>query len=380
MPKCGTLTRLKKGKDSIMKKIVPWVRASMVSCGIALMAVSCTQSHDEMQKTQTVTTEAREAVDHADPQMRAVLDELTALNPKPIATLNADEARMQPSATDAVMKLMKDKGMSTTPQEVGGVKSVNISGPGGDLGIRVYTPHGDGPFPALVYLHGGGWVIGTIDAYVSSCRVLANTAKCAVLAVNYRQAPEHKFPAPLEDCYAATQYIMAHPEQFNIDRNKIAIAGESAGGNMASAVCMMSRDRGGMMPIYQLLIYPVTDYNLNTPSYIANVDAKPLNRAMMKWFFDQYLNTPNDGANPYISILRGDMSKLPPETVITDQIDPLHDDGQKYADKLKAAGIQVRYENYDGVTHEFFGMGAVVDTAKRAEMFAADGLQAAFSK
>ena len=354
--------------------------ASLVNaCAIAMMGASCTSSHDEM-KPQSVTTEAREAVDQADPQMRAVLDELTSLNPKPISTLSASEARMQPGAADAVMKLMRDKGMSTAPQEVGGVKSVNITGPGGDLGIRVYTPHGNGPFPGLVYLHGGGWVIGSIDAYDSSCRILCNTAKCVVLAVNYRQAPEFKFPAPLEDSYAATQYVMGHADEFNVDRSKIAIAGESAGGNMASSVCMMARDRSGMMPIHQLLIYPVTDYNLNTPSYMANVDAKPLNRAMMKWFFDQYLNSPSDGSNPYVSILRGDVSKLPPATVITDQIDPLHDDGTNYAAKLKTAGIPVQSENYDGVTHEFFGMGAVVDTAKRAEMFAADQLQSAFTK
>jgi acetyl esterase len=237
-----------------------------------------------------------------------------------------------------------------------------------------------GPLPTLIYFHGGGWVIGTLDAYDASCRALTNLANCQVISVDYRQAPEHKFPGPTEDAYAAVQYIMGHPDQFHADAKHITVGGESAGGNIASVVCMMARDRSGLMPAYQLLIYPVTDDNFDTDSYRQNANAMPLDRDAMKWFFDKYLTSPGEGSNPYIAILHGDVSKLPPATVITADVDPLRSEGQAYADKLRAAGIPVKSMNYDGVTHEFFGLGSVVDTAKRAERFAAEGLDSAFAQ
>jgi acetyl esterase len=332
-------------------------------------------------ETGPLPPEQQASVDRTDPQMRSVLEEFHSLDPRAIQTLSVTDARQQPTLADAVTKLESDRHMSTDPEAVGGVTTANVPGPAGDIPVRIYTPAGGmGHYPTVVYFHGGGWVIGSLDAYDASCRAITNLAHCQVISVDYRQSPEHQFPAPTEDAYAATQYILTHPDQFNADPKHIAVAGESAGGNIASVVCMMARDRSGIMPVYQLLIYPVTNYRFDTDSYQQNASAVPLNADMMHWFFDKYLSSPGEGNNPYISIQQGDVSKLPPATIITADIDPLRSDGQEYADKLKAAGVPVEYRNYDGMTHEFFGLGKVVDTARRAERFAAQGLQSAFAQ
>lgn len=317
----------------------------------------------------------------ADPQMKAVLSALGSLGGKPIEKLTPAQARKQPGPPDAVKVVLKKQGKSTAPEPVAKVEDRKVPGPAGSIPVRVYTPEGSGPFPVLVYMHGGGWVIASVQAYDSSCRALANLAKCVVVSVGYRQAPEHRFPAAHEDSYAAAQYVMAHASDFGGDPKRVAVGGESAGGNLAAAVCLMARDRGGRMPIYQMLVYPIAGYDFNTPSYRENAKAKPLNRAMMMWFYRYYLRTPKDAQSPYISLVKvRNLRGLPPATVITAQIDPLRSEGKTYADHLRAAGDPVVYRNYNGVTHEFFGMGAVVDKAKQANALAAQGLQSAFSK
>lgn len=316
----------------------------------------------------------------ADPQMKAVLNSLAELHPKPIEKLTPEQARKQPGAADAVKHLLKKRGMSTAPEPVGRVEDRTVPGPAGTIPVRVYTPSGAGPFPVLVYFHGGGWVIASVQAYDASCRALCNAAECVVVSVGYRQAPEHRFPAPHEDCYAATQYVMAHAADFGGRPGQVAVAGESAGGNLAGAVCLMVRSRKGRMPIYQLAVYPIAGYDLNTPSYIQNAKAKPLNKPMMAWFFRYTLRSPRDGRSPLISLDRANLRGLPPATVITDEIDPLRSEGKMYADRLRAQGVPVRYRNYTGVTHEFFGMAAVVDKAKQAQAFAAAGLKQAFAR
>jgi len=324
---------------------------------------------------------AKSASPKPDPQMKAVLDQLKALGGKPIEILSAAEARKQPGPPDAVKALLKKRGQSIAPQPVAKVEDRMVPGQGGAIPARVYTPDGAGPFPVLVYIHGGGWVIANINAYDASCRALCNDAKCVVVSVGYRQAPEFKFPAAHEDCYVATQYIMRNADQFGGDPKRVAIAGESAGGNLATAVCLMAKARNGLMPIYQLLVYPITNYAFDTPSYRENANAKPLNRPMMMWFFSKYLRTPADGRSPLVSPLRApSLAGLPPATVINAQIDPLRSEGKAYADRLRAQGVPVRYRLYPGVTHEFFGMRPVLDKAKAAERFAADGLTAAFNK
>jgi acetyl esterase len=315
-----------------------------------------------------------------DPQMKAVLDELAALNPKPIETLEPAEARKQPTPADAVKKVLEKQGKSTDPEPVGNVADQKIPGPKEELPVRVYTPKGDGPFPVLVYFHGGGFVIATVDTYDSSCRALCNMANCVVVSVEYRKAPENKYPAQVEDAYAAYEWVTKNAAQLKGDPAKIAVAGESAGGNLATVTCMMAKEKIAPMPIYQLLVYPVVNNDMNTPSYQQHANAKPLNKAMMGWFFKHYVADPNGPADPHLTPLQStDLSGLPPAMILTAQIDPLLSEGQQYAEKLKAAGVEVQYKTYEGVTHEFFGMGAVVDKAKQAETDAAEGLKAAFA-
>ncbi|MBA2486857.1 MAG: alpha/beta hydrolase [Nitrospira sp.] len=315
----------------------------------------------------------------ADSQMKAVLDELTELSPKPIETLSADDAREQPTPGDAVMKLLKKQGKSTDPQPVGDVENRKIPGADGKIPVRVYTPEGTGPFPIIVYYHGGGWVIATIDTYDSSARALASAANAIVVAVEYRKAPEYRFPAAHEDAYTAYVWTLEHAQEIKGDSSKVAVAGESAGGNLAAAVSMMARDRGKPLPVHQLLIYPVAGYDFNTPSYQKNANAKPLNKAMMPWFFEKYLRSPSDAEHPHISLTKAaNLQGLPPATIIAAEIDPLQSEGRQYADKLQATGVPVTYKNFPGVTHEFFGMSAVLDKAKQAVALAATELKQSF--
>ena len=316
-----------------------------------------------------------------DAQMQAVLDELAALGPKPITFLAPEDARKQPGPADAVKSLLKKRGKSTDPEPVGNVANQTISGPVTPIPIRVYQPKGDGPWPILVYYHGGGWVIASIDTYDGSCRALCNAANCVVVSVEYRHAPEHPYPAAPEDAFTAYQWVVNNAAALKGDATRVAVGGESAGGNLAAVTAMQARDKGVQIPVYQLLVYPVTNTNLDTPSYRQYAVAKPLNRDMMKRFFAHYVGNRLRGPTPYAMPLTAtDFSKLPPATVLTAEIDPLRDDGKMYADKLKAAGVKVEYVNYDGVTHEFFGMGAVVDKARRAVAKAAEGLKSGFKK
>ena len=317
-----------------------------------------------------------------DPQMQAVLDQLQELKGKPIEQCTPVEARTQPTPADAVMALMKKNGVSMGPLEKDiATDDKNIKGTVGEIPVRIYQPRGDGPFPVVVYYHGGGFVIATIESYDASCRALAYMANAVVVSVEYRKAPEYQYPAAVDDSFAAYKWATQNAKDIKGDPSKIAVAGESAGGNLATVVCMKAKEAGAPMPIFQLLIYPVTNDDMNTPSYQANVDAKPLNKAMMAWFFKYYLANPASAGDPHVCPLKAtndQLSGLPPAMVITDSIDPLMSEGKMYADKLQSAGVQVQYKNYDGVTHEFFGMGLVVDKAKQAEMDATSALKSAF--
>lgn len=310
--------------------------------------------------------------------MQAVLDEFAKFEPKPIENLSAKEARKQPTPADAVKALLKARGESPRPEPVADVDNRSVKGPAGKIDIRVYMPEGQGPFPVILYFHGGGWVIADLDVYDSSPRALANAAQAVVVSSHYRQGPEDKYPAAHEDAFAVYGWVRENADKINGDPARIAVAGESAGGNLAAAVCLIARDKSMPQPIHQVLVYPVADYAFDTPSYRENATAKPLNRAMMQWFFEQEA-TPENANDPWLSILRAEtLAGLPPATVITAQIDPLRSEGEAYAQKLRAEGTRVNYRNFDGVTHEFFGMGAVLPQAKEAVEFAAQDLRAAF--
>jgi len=344
----------------------------------ALSAWICLEAQNGKMPANQVQTKAERA-STLDPQLKAVIDQLKSMGGKPIDTLSAPEARQQPSPTDAVKALLKKQGKNTAPEPVGNVQNRTIPGPAGAIPVRVYTPKGTGPFPLVVYFHGGGWVIANLDTYDSSPRALANGAGAVVVSVDYRQAPEHKFPAAPDDSYAATQWVMAHAQELNGRADKVAVAGESAGGNLATVTCLMARDKGGKMPVYQLLVYPITNYDLNTRSYKDSGNGPILTKAMMAWFYRQYLRDDTDGKNPYVSPLQASsLTGLPPAMVMTDGQDVLRSEGLQYADKLRKSGITVVQKNYPDMTHEFFGMGAAVDTAKSAEQEAAAQLKSAF--
>lgn len=321
-----------------------------------------------------------------DPDAQAVLDQYERLNAPPIEDLSPENARNNPTLKNAVEEMAAEQPVlraatlvKPMPQPVGTISHILIPSIKGDILARVFVPKGDGPFPVLVYFHGGGWVIANLDVYESSCRALCNKANCVVVSVAYRQAPEHKYPAAVEDAYAATQWVIQNAAQLNGDPLRVAIGGESAGGNLATVTCLKARNEGGFMPMAQLLIYPVTDIRMNTPSYHENADAKPLYSAMMPWFWKHYLKDLRQGLEPYASpMLAGDLSGLPPAIVITAEVDPLRDDGELYAKRLEDAGVPVKAKRYTGVMHEFFGLTGVVGKATQAVEEAADELERLF--
>lgn len=308
-----------------------------------------------------------------------VIDALGSLGGKPIETLDAAAARKQPTPTDAVMAVLKKQGKPITPEPVGTVSNRTIPGPGGALPVRVYTPVGAGVFPVIVYFHGGGFVIATNDTYDGSARALSNATKAVLVSVEYRKAPEHKFPAAHDDAMAAYKWVVANAAALHGDPARIALAGESAGGNLAVSTAVAIKASGAHAPVGILAVYPVAGSDTMTASYQQNAMAKPLNRPMMNWFFAKYTRTPADAKDPRLNLLMADLSGLPPTTIVTAQVDPLRSDGEMLAERLKAAGVSVNIRNYMGVAHEFFGQGAVVPTAKEAVEFAADGLRKTFT-
>ncbi len=315
-----------------------------------------------------------------DTQMKAVLDQLASMGGKPIETLTAQEARKQPTPTDAVKALMKAQGKPVAPDPAVSSVDRNISLSTGSTPARIYTPvGGTAPFPVIVYYHGGGWVIANKDVYDGGARALSKLAGAVVVSIDYRQGPEHKFPASHDDAYAAYVWTLANAASIKGDPKKIAVVGESAGGGLAVATAIMARDKKVQMPLAIVAVYPIAGTDTTTASYAENAQAKPLNRAMMSWFFDQYLNGPQDRADPRVNLVAANLAGLPPTTIINAQLDPLRSDGEMLAQKLRAAGVTADQKTYEGVTHEFFGMGAVVDKATAAEQMAGDALKKAFA-
>ena len=312
-------------------------------------------------------------------EMQVVLDALKALGAKPIHSQTVEQVRAQPTPADAVAAVMKDKGIKPGPEADIATSDMMIKGAAGDIPARVYTPPGEGPFPVIVYFHGGGWVIANIDTYDASARSLALGAKAVVVSSHYRQGPEDVFPAAHDDAYAAYVWAVENSGKLNGDAARMAVAGESAGANLAANVAIMARDNKITMPVHQLLVYPIAGNDMNTPSYVENEDAAPLGKADMAWFLKYAFARMEDSTDPRVNLVaRTDLEGLPPATLITAQIDPLRSEGQAYGQALTEAGVVVDMKNYDGVTHEFFGMGAVVPEAKQAMDLATINLRNAF--
>ncbi len=311
-----------------------------------------------------------------DPQVQALLAEAAASGRPPYERMSPAEARR------AFLEL---KDLAGPPEPVARVEHRTIPGPGGEIPVRVYRPDGRPPFPGLVYYHGGGWVIGDLDTHDSPVRALVHRARCVAVSVGYRLAPEHKFPAAVEDAFAAFRWTAAHADSLGIDPTRIAVAGDSAGGNLAAVVPLMARDEpapaeagGGPAPAFQLLIYPVIDHDFTTASYRQNATGYQLTRRTMQWFWEQYLGTPEDGRDPHASPLRAeDLHGLPPAFVITAEFDPLRDEGEAYARRLREAGVPAVVRRYDGLIHGFFRMAGVLDAGRRAIEEAAAALRQA---
>lgn len=320
----------------------------------------------------------------ADKGMQQVLDSLAGMNGKPIETLSAEQARQQPTPADAAKAVAKKEGKPVEPTKaVPGVTSMDrtIPGPAGPLPVRVYTPEGEGPFPVIVYYHGGGWVIADKEVYDGGARGLSKEAKAVVVSVDYRRAPEAKFPAAWDDALAAYKWVAQNAAQIKGDPKNLALAGESAGGNLAVSTAIAARDAGLTPPVHVLAVYPVAQTgNLSTESYVDSAQAKPLNKPMIAWFVDKTFAKPTDKSSPRVDLVNAKLAGLPPVTIINAEIDPLRSDGKLLEDALAEAGVDVDRKVYEGTAHEFFGMAAVVDDAADAQEYAGERLRESFDR
>jgi acetyl esterase len=291
-----------------------------------------------------------------DPQVQALLDQM-AVGPG-LETMVPAVAREMYATMSA---------MTATGPDVAKVEDRAIPGLSGEIPVRVYTPEGAGPHPVTVFFHGGGWVIGSVVTHDANCRQLAQGSSSVVVSVDYRLAPEHKFPSAAEDCYAAAKWVAEHAREIGASAERMVVAGDSAGGNLAAAVCLMARDRGGPAIAHQTLIYPVTNYAFDTVSYRDNGVGYFLSQEGMRWFWGHYLRDEADGRNPYASPMAAEsLRELPPALVITAEFDPLRDEGAAYAKRLQSEGVAVTYHCYDGMIHGFIGMTNLLEAGRTA--------------
>ncbi|MFI9331453.1 alpha/beta hydrolase [Kitasatospora sp. NPDC052868] len=305
------------------------------------------------------------------PQAEALRAQRARAGTPPLYTLGLAEAR----AAD----LADIQAAAGNPEPVGAVEEHRIPGPGGELTMRIYRPAGAaGRLPALLYLFGGGWTLGSPDTSDAICRSLTNAVGCVTASVGYRLAPEHPFPAAVHDCRAAARWLAEQADTLGIDPARLAVGGDSAGGNLTAALTLIARDEGGPALRHQLLVYPNTDHGADTASLREHDDPALFNRRSVAWYWGHYLADPADGDHPHASPLRAaDLSGLPPATVITAEYDPLRDEGEQYAEALRAAGVPVEARRYAGMPHGFFAMAGVLDAGGEAHEYAAQRLREA---
>ncbi len=306
-----------------------------------------------------------------DPEAKMLLLAAARLPQKPIEQQTPSEAREDMLRQTAALG-------PKTP--VAGVQDASAAGPHGNIPLRIYTPGGRETYACLVFFHGGGFVIGSIETHDALCRAMASAAGVVVISVDYRLAPEHKFPVAADDAYAATCWIVENAERFNIDPGRIAVGGDSAGGNLATVAAMMARDRGGPRLAFQLLLYPVTDADLERASYREYAQGYLLTRSAMAWFWNHYLSNPDERQHPYAAPLQADdLSGLPPALVITAECDPLCDEGEAYARRLTEAGVPVTLTRYPGMLHGFIRRANLLTQGRNALAQIALALRASLS-
>lgn len=305
------------------------------------------------------------------PQVQAVLDVIYSNGVPPTHGLSVESAR------DA-LDLFFGKQEAET---VADVRDLSFPGPTSPLPVRIYEPEGERPFPVCVFFHGGGWVLGNLDCYDNVCTRLANRVDCLVVSVDYRLAPEHPFPAAPADCYAAIEWAVKNAEQLGGDPDRVAVVGDSAGGNLAASVSLMARDRDGPDLVHQGLIYPaVNPGGLEQPdSYRENAEGYFLELESVEWFYERYIETPIDERNPYAFPLQArDLSDLPPATIVSAGFDPLRDEDFAYEQRLAEAGVPVTHHHFEGMIHGFCSMTDELDTAEEGLGAIAEGLREAF--
>ncbi|WP_299819805.1 alpha/beta hydrolase [uncultured Jannaschia sp.] len=341
-----------------------------IACAMTLAAPASAQDDAAMSGTMS----------RADDDMARVLEALQSLEPKPLPELSAENAREQPTPADAVAKVIEEDGLDVAEPAVTR-QDITYPAAAGDQPARVYTPTdaGEGPFPLVVYVHGGGWVIADIDTYDASAAALADKLDAVVISLEYRHAPEDPFPAAHEDVLAGYKWAVENSGQYNADADRLALVGESVGGNMVVATAIAARDQQLTEPDHIVSVYPVAQTSLDTESYEANAEAIPLSRAMMEWFFDLTVTDESQLSDPRISLVDADLAGLPPVTIINAEIDPLLSDGEMLAEAIEAAGSPVEQRTFEGVTHEFFGMAAIVEGAAAAQDYAVERLEADLS-
>lgn len=306
-----------------------------------------------------------------DPQVKALLEQMAKLEGPAIHKLAPEECR---KVFNSGIKFL-----AAPPEAVAKVEERLIPVKDGEIKIRIYTPQGEGPFPIFVYFHGGGWVLGDLETLDSPLRTITNEAKCIVVSVDYRLAPEHKFPTAVEDGYLATKWVAKNAGSFGGDPRRIAVGGDSAGGNIASVVTLMARENKEPSLCFQVLIYPATDLSKNYPSYYQFGKGLLLTKEDMLYFGRHYLRTEEDQFDIHASpMLAEDLSHLPPALVVTAEYDPLRDEGEAYANRLREAGVSVELCRYDGMIHGFFGMTKVLDQANHLVHKVASALKHAF--
>ena len=307
-----------------------------------------------------------------DPQLKTLLDQIASLGGPPIQELGVTQAR-------ALLEGFAAAG--GPPAEVARVEDRTFAGPAGDVPVRIYRPtDAAGPQPVLVWFHGGGWVLGSIAGSDLTCRELAVRAGVVVVSVGYRLAPEHPYPSGVDDCLAALVWVAAAAGELGVDPTRVAVGGDSAGGNLAAVVALAARDAGGPAVRFQLLVYPATDLLMSYPSVRDNGQGYMLTDDSMKWFIELYLGDDGDPKDPRVSpIYADDLSGLPPALVITAEFDPLRDEGEAYGTRLQQARVATKVSRYDGMIHGFFSMAAMVEAARPAAAEAADALRRALA-